>query len=178
MLCTRVYKRGQVYFNYKAKGKEKGKTTVIIKYFRGDTLRLWTCPVFKGLPTNFGIHPWTLLAAYTVAFQCSCSTSVVPSHVLLGILLWRTLVSSPSFAFPGGSVVKEFICNAGEAGDLGLIPGSGRFPGGGNGNPLQYPCWEIPWTEECGMLQSMGSWRVGCDWAPPFTFYSIIYLYP
>ena len=36
------------------------------------------------------------------------------------------------------------------AGDLGLIPGSGRFPGEGNGNPLQYFAWRIPWTEELG----------------------------
>ena len=37
--------------------------------------------------------------------------------------------------FPGGSEVKVSACNAG---DLGLIPGSGRSPGEGNGNPLQY----------------------------------------
>ena len=37
--------------------------------------------------------------------------------------------------FPGGSEVKASACNAG---DLGLIPGSGRSPGEGNGNPLQY----------------------------------------
>ena len=41
--------------------------------------------------------------------------------------------------FPGGSEGKESACNAG---DLGLIPGSGRSPGGGHGNPLQYSCLE------------------------------------
>ena len=47
------------------------------------------------------------------------------------------------------------------AGDAGLIPGSGRSPGEGNGNPLQYSClWEIPWTEEPGGLHSMGSQSV------------------
>ena len=40
---------------------------------------------------------------------------------------------------PGGSDGKEPACNAG---DLGLIPGSGRSPGEGNGNPLQYSCLE------------------------------------
>ena len=35
-------------------------------------------------------------------------------------------------------------------GDLGSIPGLGRFPGKGNGNPLQYSCLENPWTEELG----------------------------
>ena len=40
---------------------------------------------------------------------------------------------------PGGSDGKVFACNAG---DLGSIPGSGRSPGEGNGNPLQYSCLE------------------------------------
>ena len=43
--------------------------------------------------------------------------------------------------FPGGSEVKASACNAG---DLGSIPGSGRYPGEGNGNPLQYSCLENP----------------------------------
>ena len=42
------------------------------------------------------------------------------------------------------------------AGDVGLIPGLGRSPGEGNGNPLQYSCWGNPWTEEPGRLQSQG----------------------
>ena len=44
-------------------------------------------------------------------------------------------------SFPGGSDGKETACNAG---NLGSIPGSGRSPGEGNGNPLQYPCLENP----------------------------------
>ena len=39
--------------------------------------------------------------------------------------------------FPCGSVVRNLPANVG---DVGLIPGSGRSPGGGNGNPLQYSC--------------------------------------
>ena len=41
--------------------------------------------------------------------------------------------------FPGGSDSKESTCNVG---DLGSVPGSGRSPGEGNGNPLQYSCLE------------------------------------
>ena len=41
--------------------------------------------------------------------------------------------------FPGASVDKESACNAG---NLGSIPGSGRSPGEGNGNPLRYSCLE------------------------------------
>ena len=43
--------------------------------------------------------------------------------------------------FPGGSVVKNLPA---DAGDTGSIPGSGRFPGKGDGNPLQYSCLENP----------------------------------
>ena len=42
--------------------------------------------------------------------------------------------------FLDGSAGKAFDHNAGDIGDTGLIPGSGRSPGGGNGNPLQYSC--------------------------------------
>ena len=40
--------------------------------------------------------------------------------------------------------------SASNVGDPGLIPGLGRSSGEGNGNPLQYSCWKIPWTEESG----------------------------
>ena len=56
--------------------------------------------------------------------------------------------------FPGDSDGKESACNAG---DQGQIPGSGRYPGEGNGNPFQYSCLENSMTEEPGGLQSMGS---------------------
>ena len=54
-------------------------------------------------------------------------------------------------------VVKNPPANAGDLRDAGLIPGSGRSLGVGNGNPLQYSCLEIPWTEEPGRLQATGS---------------------
>ena len=50
--------------------------------------------------------------------------------------------------FPGGTVVKNLPANAGDA---GLIPESGRFTGGGNGNLLQCSCLEIP--------MDRGAWR-------------------
>ena len=46
--------------------------------------------------------------------------------------------------FPGGTSVKNPPADAGNAGDVGLISGSGRSPGGGNGNPLKYSCLENP----------------------------------
>ena len=50
--------------------------------------------------------------------------------------------------------------SARNAGNLGSVPESARFPGEGNGHPLQYSCWRIPWTEEPGRLQSMGLQKV------------------
>ena len=46
--------------------------------------------------------------------------------------------------FPGGAEVKNLPANAGDVRDMGLIPGSGRSPRVGNGNPLQYSCLENP----------------------------------
>ena len=63
-------------------------------------------------------------------------------------------IKEQPLGFPGGSYGKETACSAG---DLGSISGSGRSPGEGNGNPLQYSCLErISQTEEPGCLQSMG----------------------
>ena len=62
--------------------------------------------------------------------------------------------------FPGGSIVKNPRANAGDAGDVGLIPGSGRSPGEGNGNPLQYFCLGNPtdrgawWATVYGITKS------------------------
>ena len=45
-------------------------------------------------------------------------------------------------------VLKNPSANAEDAGDLGSIPRSGRCSGGVHGNPFQYSCLRIPWTEE------------------------------
>ena len=50
--------------------------------------------------------------------------------------------------FPGGSVGNEFTCSMKDTVDVGSIPGSGIFPGGGHGNPLQYSCWKNPMDKE------------------------------
>ena len=62
------------------------------------------------------------------------------------------------FIFPGGSDGKESACNAG---DLGSIPGLGRSPGGGYGNPLQYSCVENPHGQRSLAGYSPWDHRVG-----------------
>ena len=79
-------------------------------------------------------HIWTL--EYFLKNKYLLSIYYAPSPILRG--------------FPGGSEVKTSLCNAG---DPGSIPGSGRSPGEGNGNPLQYSCLEN--------LIEEGAW-----WAP------------
>ena len=58
-----------------------------------------------------------------------------------GWIRYISILVYHSWGFPGGSVVKNPPAHAG---DLGSIPGSGRSPGDGNGNPLQYSCLENP----------------------------------
>ena len=57
---------------------------------------------------------------------------------------WQFEISSCKLASQVVLVVKNLPANAGDIRDSGLIPGSGRSPGGGHGNPLQYSCLETP----------------------------------
>ena len=69
-------------------------------------------------------------------------------------MLWETL-PYPMGASQVAIVVRNPPANAGDAGDSGSIPGSGRYPEGGNGNPLQYSCLKrIPRIDKPGGLHS------------------------
>ena len=70
-----------------------------------------------------------------------------------------------SYGFPGHWDCKEDACSAGV---LGLIPGLGRSPGEGHGNPLQYSCLENPHGQK-SQVGHMGSQRVGHDWTTKHT---------
>ena len=67
--------------------------------------------------------------------------------------------------FPGGASGKGPACNAGDIRDKGSIPGSGRSPGEGNGNPLQYSCLKNPmargawWATVHGVAKSQTGLR-------------------
>ena len=87
----------------------------------------------------------------------------IPGMVCIFLtVFWTHLLPFPlnnRRGFPGSSPGKESACNTG---DPSLIPGLGRSPGGGHGNPLQYPCLENP--------MDRGDWqatihRVGHDWS-------------
>ena len=95
-------------------------------------------PVF--LPGKF--HEQRRLVGYIPWAQKMVGHSLATKQQQLSVLSsvgWQIRCG-----FPSGSAGEESACNAGDTGASGLIPGSGRSPGGGNGNPLQYSCLENP----------------------------------
>ena len=68
----------------------------------------------------------------------------------------RGLRLIPGQGLPGGSMVKNPPADAGDVGDMGLIPGSGRAPKEEMATHSNILAWRIPWTEEPGGLQSIG----------------------
>ena len=104
---------------------------------------------------------WKYLKTTTMEKRRNCSffffflcdkTIVLFIYVFFNFKLayfnWKLITWNCSFIFPSlplkGLVVKNPPANAGDIGDANSIPGLGRFPGGGNGNPLQYSCLENP----------------------------------
>ena len=88
----------------------------------------------------------------TDSLCCTAETQHWKSTIKVNVLVAQScrLFATPSTiaGLPGGSEVKASACNAG---DQGSIPGLGRSPGEGNGNPLQYSCLENP--------TDRGAWR-------------------
>ena len=87
------------------------------------------------LPSTVSHHLSTSVCALLV-FK-----SEIQQKLYIFLVLILGCISSLFISLCGGSVVKASVCNAG---DLGSIPGLGRSPGEGNGNPLQYSCLENP----------------------------------
>ena len=103
-------------------------------------------------------HQFNYLSIHHIFFiHSSVDGYLRCSHVLAIV----NSAAMNSVGFPGASYGKESPCNER---DLGSIPGSGRSPGEGNGYPLQYFAWRIPWTGEPGRQKFMGLQRVRHDW--------------
>ena len=95
-------------------------------------------------------HLWALIVMVEVS----------PFESGLGLCPGQQRGQESQGVFPDGSDSKESACNSGE---LGLIPGLGRFPGEGMIIHSSIPAWIIPWTEEPGRLQSIKLQRIGHD---------------
>ena len=115
----------------------------------------WTELNWKMYSTRLTQHT-VPLAKYSKQKECHCI------HLLIYCLLWWVL------GFSRWLSGKESTSNAEGTGDTGLIPGSGRSPGGGCGNPLQYSCLENPMDRGAWWdIQFLGSQRLrhDSDWA-------------
>ena len=106
------------------------------------------------------VEVWTSLVAQLVKNPPEMQETLVQSLVWEDPLKRDRLPTPVFLGFPGGSDSKESACNVG---DLGFIPGLGRSPGGGHGNPLQYSCLENPHGQRS--LEGYSPWghRVGHD---------------
>ena len=132
-------------------------------------------PLLPPPAPSFGSHQ-SVLCSYELAFSFFFLIPHIRDHtVFVFLCLWLTSLSMMFLRFihvevngkmfffygriicsrasPHSSVSKESACSAG---DLALIPGSGRFFGEGNGNPLQYSCLENP--------MNRGAWQATVHW--------------
>ena len=101
--------------------------------------------------------------------DCSLPGSSVHGIFQARVLEWGAIAFSDIYiimykiGFPGGLVVKNLPAKAWDAGDACSIPGLGRSPGKGNGNPLQYFCLENPMGRGAWQATVHGVTRVGHD---------------
>ena len=105
-------------------------------------------------------------------------------YVYICVCVYIYIYTHTYMSFPGGASGKESTCKAGDTADVDWIPGWGRAPGGGHGNPLQYSCLENPthkgaWRatahgatrlrhnltgeHTCVLAESLQSWPTLCD---------------
>ena len=121
----------------------------------------WSTPALLTLVTQSpgtlrNIRGWSLLQTTSARF-CKIRASHQYSVKVLQVILMCSQGPGPFTCLHRSQVgtnnarasqvvlvVKNPAANAGDAGDTGLIPGSGRSPGGGHGSPLQYSCLENP----------------------------------
>ena len=97
---------------------------------------------------------------YTHTTEYYSAVKTTKPHNMGGSQKEARYVGSTLWDFPGGSDGKESACSAR---DWSSVPGSGRSPGEGNGNPLQYSRLENPLDRGASGLQPMGLQKVGLD---------------
>ena len=132
-----------------------------------------------------GHHRSILKVQRWVKWETGWDTHEIPSTWSKSTCTQNTDSWISRTGFPAGTVVKNPPANAGDARDAGWIPGSGRSPGDGSGNPLQYSCLENSmdrgawWVTVHGVTKSQTDWahthiqrkdaqwtnQNGCHWA-------------
>ena len=107
--------------------------------------------------------PRIIISSYRCQYLLFSGLGIVV--ILLGIRCYLvfTRISLVINGFPGGAVVKNPPMNPGDTRDVGSIPGLGRSPGEGNGNPLQYSCLQNPIDRGSWQATVLGLQRVQHD---------------
>ena len=177
------------------KGSEKKCTVYICSFWLQSDLASLFCPcgfIIWGQPVSCPGTAWLVcslflsVSVFLVCFSVK-PARVLPPSVWLAHQFWMNGACVPShhqmsqmmlqpkssgegtphvrlWGFPGGARGKS-ACQCRRLRDAGSISGSGRSPAGGHGNPLSILVWRIPWTEEPGGLEFIGSQRVRHDWS-------------
>ena len=118
-------------------------------------------PLEKEMATHSSILAWRILSTEEPGGLLSMGSHRVRHD-------WGDLACMHAMWIHRASPVaqcKESTYNSGAIGDMGLIPESGRSPGGGHGTRSSILAWRIPWTEEPGGLQSIGLLTVKHNWS-------------
>ena len=131
----------------------------------------WPKLLFKQMPYSFSQRElshkrlwatWQMLFWFVCPPICQTYLKMYNSHFEINHYLSAALI-------PGGTMVKNLPANAGDTRDEGLIPGLGRSPGGGHGNPVQCSCLEnlmdrSPWVTKSRTWLSMHKIQVSLSW--------------
>ena len=100
--------------------------------------------VWYFIPAENSMHLWRGQITTFWIFHCEFQPAEIQT-------ICSSVMNLPVIRLLGGLVVKNPPANAGDTGDMGSVPGSGRSPGGKNGSPLPYSCLESP--------MDRGAWR-------------------
>ena len=108
----------------------------------------------------YAFYGWVIFhCIYVHVCVCVCLWIYMEIYISICLSICLSIyLSIYIYIFPGGSVVKNLPANAGDVGDLDLIPGSERSPGRENGKPLQHSCLDNPMDR--GAWQPMVSQKV------------------
>ena len=107
----------------------QARSDIIISLCHWNVLKFLLAGVLKAFHKNNSKYYFSSFCTLPFIMKISATNFSSNYRFLIGIM-----------GFPGGSVSKQSTCNARDVGDTGSIPGLGRSPGGGHGNPLQYSC--------------------------------------
>ena len=133
----------------------------------------WASVIFKAsqvIPryvAKFEIPGWNIHSHKELYLLCTDpKDSPRPFELVSLVKEYTVQLASGDMGTCNGSAGKESACKAGDTGDMGLIPGSGRSPGGGNGNPYPYSCLENLMDREAKWATVHGVTKSGHDRVP------------